>query len=612
MSASSCEGDSLFSLDRLVLDSFIQGNKSSAERQVELERRIREMHAKILSMKNKSATPDDLLKTLRQEVHELSTSLATSETLNKNLKEREVSMTAELTLLSESKEENRKQLLIEKGAKEELNKKLETEKSRSHLCMKKDQNTILKLKQENSELSKRNMELRNKTKEQRNTELDLRQKLASNENNLSTFEQDSGDLVRAKGKKDEFECEDVASLQKELMQTRQELQANIAAQKIQASVILKQEDTIRKWKKHASEMKSKNKDAKVALVLDDSYFFTKTKHGLAGRVSEDAFGACMDRVVCCDGVGAGGSRSGEFAEMLVQSSLCAGLQDDASTSCSVRNRACATLSCAYNNMKAKSTWLPRIDDRASTTVTILRTFASRINSEAGCFQCTLETCQVGDSCWAMMSFDEKLNQWKCNHVSAALQHQISGGRFAPYQISPAGQKFGVDLDYYLHSKEFSHVSGEFSWKWRSNSRSNVVIVGSDGFWDNVYLTPDSCGQRDVRCLWLEMVFNDVEGLIGNEASKMKSVDFLNVVGNHIRFRVMNNITQNNGKNDDVSIMCVNFKISESSEMGLERYVVCRGKCEESPNGREGNFIFSTKKDTEASVCASVLGKRGAD
>ena len=183
MSASSCEGDSLFSLDRLVLDSFIQGNKSSAERQVELERRIREMHAKILSMKNKSATPDDLLKTLRQEVHELSTSLATSETLNKNLKEREVSMTAELTLLSESKEENRKQLLIEKGAKEELNKKLETEKSRSHLCMKKDQNTILKLKQENSELSKRNMELRNKTKEQRNTELDLRQKMATNENN---------------------------------------------------------------------------------------------------------------------------------------------------------------------------------------------------------------------------------------------------------------------------------------------------------------------------------------------------------------------------------------------------------------------------------------------
>ena len=274
---------------------------------------------------------------------------------------------------------------------------------------------------------------------------------------------------------------------------------------------------------------------------------------------DDAFGATSKTLVLCDGVGQGMADSGRWARSCVRaclrsSSQVAHLLPSAS---GPRNHAGEMVQCAMRELKREDDSSFR-NKKATTTLLALR-LEDKIEGGKQSFR--IDACEIGDSRWAMLCWDEKRKRYCCNYLAAAHMHEENLRHPAPFQIGPPSQNFGRGPDYYFgETKTRKQVlktqkvdvspTGECQ---------TIIIAGSDGLWDNAITAQmdeaDVPSQRTSEAIkqWLEKHVNECYQNLLVENNGVDFNDLIKSVGNTLKFNVVNRMAGVGGKSDDLSL-----------------------------------------------------------
>ena len=274
---------------------------------------------------------------------------------------------------------------------------------------------------------------------------------------------------------------------------------------------------------------------------------------------DDAFGGTSKTLVLCDGVGQGMADSGRWARSCVRaclrsSSQVAHLLPSAS---GPRNHAGEMVQCAMRELKREDDSSFR-NKKATTTLLALR-LEDKIEGGKQSFR--IDACEIGDSRWAMLCWDEKRKRYCCNYLAAAHMHEENLRHPAPFQIGPPSQNFGRGPDYYFgETKTRKQVlktqkvdvspTGECQ---------TIIIAGSDGLWDNAITAQmdeaDVPSQRTSEAIkqWLEKHVNECYQNLLVENNGVDFNDLIKSVGNTLKFNVVNRMAGVGGKSDDLSL-----------------------------------------------------------
>ena len=274
---------------------------------------------------------------------------------------------------------------------------------------------------------------------------------------------------------------------------------------------------------------------------------------------DDAFGGTSKTLVLCDGVGQGMADSGRWARSCVRaclrsSSQVAHLLPSAS---GPRNHAGEMVQCAMRELKREDYSSFR-NKKATTTLLALR-LEDKIEGGKQSFR--IDACEIGDSRWAMLCWDEKRKRYCCNYLAAAHMHEENLRHPAPFQIGPPSQNFGRGPDYYFgETKTRKQVlktqkvdvspTGECQ---------TIIIAGSDGLWDNAITAQmdeaDVPSQRTSEAIkqWLEKHVNECYQNLLVENNGVDFNDLIKSVGNTLKFNVVNRMAGVGGKSDDLSL-----------------------------------------------------------
>jgi len=65
---------------------------------------------------------------------------------------------------------------------------------------------------------------------------------------------------------------------------------------------------------------------------------------------------------------------------------------------------------------------------------------------------TFSQVEIGDSRWALLTFDAKTNKYKCSYLAEAHMH-IDRDTLAPFQVAAPKADFGKSPDYYFNERD---------------------------------------------------------------------------------------------------------------------------------------------------------------